>query len=104
MSYPATTYITQLRALQTDLVTVMKELSSDACFAKANAIAKAAVPLIVGEIGRLQKAQVNLNPSDPAALRKLLEQLRALMKDEDKNKFADYIAMLDSLINEGVSG
>jgi hypothetical protein len=104
MPYPATTYITQLRALQTDLDTVMTELSSDACFETANKIAMAASPLIAGEIGRLQKAQVKLNPSDPTVLRNLLEQLRALMKEEDKDKFADYIAMLDSLISDGVSG
>ncbi len=103
MLYPATTYITQLHALQTDLGTVMKELSSEACFKKAKEIAEAAAPLITGEIGRLQKAQVTLNPSDPAALRAKLAQLHTIIKDKEKNKFAEYITMLDSLINDCTS-
>lgn len=103
MTYPVATYISQLRALQADLDVVMMKLSSDARFEKAREIAEAAAPLIAGEIGRLQKTQVKLNCSDPGALRTKLEQLHPLMNDEDKKKFAEYIAMLESLINDGVS-
>lgn len=46
---------------------------------------------------------MELNPKDTVALRALIEQLHELMSDKDKSKFLEYIAMLDSLINEGVS-
>ena len=102
MPCPASTYIQQLRALQADLGIVMTAWSSDASFEKAKVIAEAAAPLIAGEIGRLQNAQIKLNPSAPMTLRTKLEQLHALMTKEEKRKFEEYSAMLDSLINEDV--
>ena len=103
MPYPADTYIIQLRALQADLFKVMNEWSSVDSFAKARKLAEASAPLIAGEIASLQKAKVILNLSEREKLRAQLDELCTLMKDADKIQFLQYIGMLDSLINEGVS-
>lgn len=103
MPYSAEIYIGELHALQADLFFVMGRWPSDASFQKAKEAAETAAPLIAGEIGRLLKTSKMLNPSDPVALRIELERLHDLMSKEDKHKFAQYIAMLDSLINEGIS-
>lgn len=103
MPYPAKTYISQLRSLQADLSILMEQWHSGTSFNKAKSDAEAAAPLIAGELAFLQNSSVELNPKDTVALRALIEQLHELMSDKDKSKFLEYIAMLDSLINEGVS-
>ena len=103
MSYPAPTYRKQLRALLEDLNNLMKGWSPDHGFVKARVIAEATLPLIAGVIERLHNAQTKLYISDAMALSTQLEELLTLMEEKDKSKFAEYIAMLDSLINEGVS-
>ncbi len=104
-------YIKGLTCLQKDLNIVMDETRAGDNFKEAEEIAKAAFPLIVGEINRLQGTSIKLNfrnpdpvlelRSDPMKLRAKLEQLCNLMEqEEEKRKFKEYIAMLDSLINE----
>lgn len=103
MPYPAHTYIQQLRALQADLGILMSAWPSGASFDAAKVEAKTAAPLITSEIANLQNAAMKLNPSNLVALRGHLEKLNGLMSAENRAQFSQYIAMLDSLINEGVS-
>lgn len=102
MPYPAKVYVQQLRLLLQDLSVILEAWHRDADFEIAKDLAEAAAPLIAGEIGRLQKAPRTFNESDPAELRSKLEQLRQLSNGHTQAKLAEYIAMLDSLINEGV--
>lgn len=103
MSYPANTYINQLKLLQADLSIVLEGWLSDSSFSAAKELAEAIAPLVSRVLMQLQKAPEELNPISLIELRSKLEQLSELMKDNDKPKFSEYIAMVDSLVNEGVS-
>lgn len=102
MKTPASAYIAQLRSLQQDLSTVMKGWPAGSSFDTAKRYAENIAKLTAGQIQVLQRAPIQLNPSNPVQLRSEIEALRNLMTDAgEKKRFLDYIAMLDSLINDG---
>ena len=100
MKITKTTYISQFRLLQQDLNTVMQSWSSGASFDMAKNHAETTAILVAGQISILQGMPTQLNRANPIELRDELESLKNLMSNTgDKQKFSEYIAMLDSLIN-----
>ena len=101
MKIPAKTYINQLKLLREDLSLLMKDWPSGSSFDAAKIHAEAMLPLIAGQIEALQESPTKLNPVNPIMLRSELEKLHSMIPNEnDKPNFSDYIAMLDSLINQ----
>lgn len=103
MSYPATMYIKQLHSLRQDLDILMREWSPNINFDIAKKEAEAVLPLIQAEVENLKNMPVTSCLSSSLELRGHIESLCKLMEDESKEQFEQYIAMLDSLINEGIS-
>jgi hypothetical protein len=103
MSYPANTYINQLKLLQADLSIVLEGWPSDTSFGTAKELAETIAFLVSRVLMQLQRTPEGLNHIRLIELRSKLERLSELMKDKDKPKFSEYIAMVDSLFNEGVS-
>jgi len=100
MKVAASTYINQLKFFRLDLPILMGAWPSGSSFDVAKRHAEAIAPLIEGQIQELQNV-VRLNTADPMRLRNELEKLCSLMTGvEDKNRFAKYVAMLDSLISD----
>ncbi|NJA05167.1 hypothetical protein HC024_05395 [Methylococcaceae bacterium WWC4] len=93
-------YVNQLNLLREDLYSLMGAWPSGPSFDVANQHAEAIAPLIAGQIQELQD-KVRLNSADPMKLRSELEKLCDLMTGEEKSRFAEYVAMLDSLISDG---
>ena len=93
-------YINQLNFLQLDLSNVMQTWPAGPSFDIAKQHANAIAPLIAGQVQTLQNS-IRLNPCDPLALRSEVENLTNLMTNlDEKRKFNEYVAMLDSLITE----
>lgn len=119
MTVPARTYISQLNVFKNDLNILMKDWPPGSIFNAAKSHAEAIAPLIADVTQQLEKAVAqNANQaqllqkvvlpitSDAkiSSLRAELEKLRNLMvKGDEKKKFAEYDAMLDSLINDGAA-
>lgn len=102
MKVPASTYIHQLRSLQQDLSIIMGAWPVDPSFDAAKKHAETIATLIAGQIQELQNAPIHLNAADPMKLRSELKKLCSLMtKADEREKFAEYVAMLDSLICDG---
>lgn len=101
MKIPAQTYINQLNLLREDLSILMSDWLSDASFDVAKNHAEAMLPLIASQIEALQESTTKLNPVNPIMLRSELEKLHSMIPNKnDKPHFSEYIAMLDSLINQ----
>jgi len=104
MKIPTSTYITQLSLLREDLNAIMGDWPSEPIFDAVKKHAETIAPLIAGQIQELQNSATHLNVADPMKLRSELEKMCGLMTGADeKNKFAEYVAMLDSLISEGAA-
>ena len=101
MKTPSKIYITQLNLLRENLSILMRDWPSGLSFDTAKTHAVAMLPLIAGQIEALQKAPTRLNPFNPIMLRSELEKLHSIIPDiNDKAHFSEYIATLDSLINQ----
>jgi hypothetical protein len=100
MPIHTSSYINQLNLLLNDINSVMKTWPVGPSFDIAKQHADTIAPLIAGQIQALQNC-IRLNPCDPMALHSEVEKLANLMTHADeKKKFAEYTAMLDSLISE----
>ena len=100
MKIPKTTFIKQFCLLQQDLSTVMQSWPSGASFDMAKNHAETVATLVAGQIGLLQEMPIQLNRANPIELQNELEKLKNLMLNiDEKQKFSEYIAMIDSLIN-----
>jgi len=98
-------YIKHLELLKEDLVKVMQAIPSGEAFTEAKVHADAIAPLIAGQLAMLQNASrpaIELNPSNPLALRAELDAFVAVLMDPvSRAKFTEYSAMLESLNDRG---
>ena len=93
-------YISQLNFLREDLIMLMKDWPSGLSFDNVEIHAKTILPLIAAEIQYLQKSPINSLIPNPVKLVSELQELHNLItNDNDKRKFSEYIAMVDSLIS-----
>jgi hypothetical protein len=98
MKYTAEIYIKELNRLKLDINDIVQQPQWTSQAIKNSA--SDTLLLLASEIESLQKENVSSNPIE---LLKRLEQLRnQFTENEDKKRFEEYIAMLDSLINDGV--
>jgi hypothetical protein len=104
LTAPTITYINQLRSLQNDLDILMADWPEVPSFYEARRCAETIAPLVAGQIDVLINASICLNEAEPMKLRSALEELLSLITGADeKRKFAEYVVMLDSLINDGLA-
>lgn len=104
MKVPTTTYINQLNLLKKDLSIIMEAWPPVPGLDVATKHADTIAPLIDGQIQELQNVAIRLNAANPIKLRSELEKLCSLMtRADERNKFAGYIAMLDTLISDGAA-
>ncbi len=104
MKVPASTYINQLRSLQQDLSIILGAWPTDSSFDAAKRYAETIVTLVAGQIQELQNAPIHLNAAAPMNLRSEIEKLHSLMtRADEQKKFAEYVAMLDTLISDGAA-
>jgi hypothetical protein len=101
MKYSSSVYIKQFKLFRNDLNILMEGWPSGPSFNVAKRHTEAIVPLIASQIGELQTAPHSLQLTGTMKLRSELKELCILMSDDERKKFMEYDAMLDTLINYG---
>jgi hypothetical protein len=100
MKESSSVYLRELDLLRSDIIILTNEWSDDSTFNIAKQYAEKIIRLVAGQIEKIRGSSLQLNEADPVNLRNQLKSLCELMNSGERDHFAQYLAILDFLIND----